>query len=61
MSNDASTNQEFYARLGIEPAPKARGIREVMAENVQRAKDAQAMLSRIDAAAIKTTAKSFLS
>jgi hypothetical protein len=60
MNNDASTDQEFFARLGIEQAPKAKGIREVMADNAKRAADAQAMMTRLDAAAIKTTAKSWL-
>jgi hypothetical protein len=58
MNNDASTDQEFFARLGIEQAPKAKGIREVMAENAQRAADAQALVARLDATAIKTRAKS---
>lgn len=54
---DAATNEEFYARLGIEPAPKARGIREVMADNAQRVADGQALLRRLDVAAVKSGAR----
>lgn len=60
MSNDTSTDQEFFARLGIEQAPKAKNIREVMAENAQRATDAQAMRTRLDATAMVSSAKSWL-
>lgn len=60
MDNDRSADEQFFARLGIEPARKPRGIREVMAENAQRAKDAQALLIRVDAAAIRTTASAWL-
>ena len=56
MNNDTNTDEEFFARLGIKPTPKAKGIREVMAENEQRAADAQAFLSRINATAITTSA-----
>lgn len=60
MNNDTSTDQEFFARLGIEQAPKAKGIREVMADAEQRALDAQALRTRLDATAMVSSAKSWL-
>lgn len=59
MNEGASTNEEFYARLGIDPPVKARGIRQVMADDARRAQENQDLLTRLDATAIKTSARAF--
>lgn len=55
--SDAVSNEDFYARLGIAPAVKAKGIRAAMAENAERAAAERKLLARLDMTAIKTTAK----
>lgn len=42
-----TSNEEFYARLGIEPPVKAKGIRAAMAENAERVAANQRLLARL--------------
>lgn len=55
--SDAVSNEEFYARLGIKPPTKAKGIREVMADDALRVKRAEELIARLGLTAIQTSAK----